>query len=272
MGFRIAIVGCSDPVTGEWASSAREVVSLLGREGHEVLRGRYLFEPYSHDLPRLKAQELNGFFRDPSVRFIFDVSGGDLANTVLPYLDFEAIRGSNATFFGYSDLSTVLNAIVAKTGRQAVNYQIRNIVYDHGPEQLEYFRSHVIQGRISLSDLELRFHRGSHLEGRVLGGNTRCFQKLAGTGYWPELDGAVLLLESYGGTPYSMATALEQYIQMGVFEKVSGVLLGTFTRIEREGLRPTMRDLVLDSIPKHIPVAETGYIGHNGDARAIVLG
>jgi len=269
---KIAIVGCSDPLFGEWGESARKVIELLLWEGYEVFPSDYLYNPFTKDLPKLKADELNGFFRDPEVRFIFDVSGGDLANTVLPYLDYEAIRGSNATFYGYSDLSTVLNAIVAKTGRKAVNYQIRNLVYDRKEEQMEYFKSHILEHKVTLVDLDIHYHRGSSMEGRVLGGNTRCFQKLAGTEYWPELDGAILLLESYGGVLFKMATALEQYIQMGVFEKVSGVILGTFTKMDRDGIKPTMKDLVLRSIPENIPVAETRFIGHNTDARAIVLG
>lgn len=272
MKHRIAIVGCSDPLFGEWGESARKVIELLSWEGYEVFPSDYLYEPFTKDLPRLKAMELNSFFRDPEMGFIFDVSGGDLANTVLPNLDYEAIRKSNATFYGYSDLSTVLNAIVAKTGRQAVNYQIRNLVYDLGEEQLEYFKSHILEHRVSLADLDIHYHRGSSMEGRVLGGNTRCFQKLAGTEYWPELEGSILLLESYGGVQYKMMTALEQYIQMGVFQKVKGVLLGTFTKMDKEGITPTMKDMVLENIPENIPVAETRFIGHNTDARAVVLG
>ncbi len=269
---KIAIVGCSDPLFGEWAESAKKVIELLKREGHEVVVGKYLFDPYSRDLPRRKAEELNSIFRDPDVGYIFDVSGGDLANTVLPYLDYDAIGKSGARFFGYSDLSTVLNAIVAKTGRQAVNYQIRNLVYDRSEEQLQYFRDHILEGNITLGDLDLRFHRGSSMEGRVLGGNTRCFQKLAGTGYWPSLDGAILLLESYGGVFYKMVTAFEQYSQMGAFEGLRGVILGTFTKIDKDGMTSALRDAVLDIVPSDIPVAETRFIGHNTDARAIVLG
>lgn len=69
-----------------------------------------------------------------------------------------------------------------------------------------------------------------------------------------------------------MMTALEQYIQMGVFRKVKGVLLGTFTKMDKEGITPTMKDMVLENIPENIPVAETRFIGHNTDARAVVLG
>ena len=67
-------------------------------------------------------------------------------------------------------------------------------------------------------------------------------------------------------------TALEQYRQMGVFDQVNGVILGTFTEMEREKLKPSIDELVLDIVPGYVPVAETRYIGHYTDARALVLG
>ena len=48
---------------------------------------------------------------------IYDISGGDIANEILPYLDFEVIKNSGKRFWGYSDLTTVINAIYEKTGK-----------------------------------------------------------------------------------------------------------------------------------------------------------
>lgn len=47
---------------------------------------------------------------------IFDISGGDLANTVLGHLDLDQIKDSQAVFYGYSDLTTILTAL-AKNGQ-----------------------------------------------------------------------------------------------------------------------------------------------------------
>ena len=67
---------------------------------------------------------------------MFDVSGGDESNGVLEYLDYEAIRERNAenpvAFFGYSDLTAVLNALYAKTGMRTGLYQIRNLAGSAG--------------------------------------------------------------------------------------------------------------------------------------------
>ena len=53
-------------------------------------------------------------YRDPEVKMIFDLSGGNLANDVLPFLDYSIIENSDKLFVGYSDLTCIINAILCK--------------------------------------------------------------------------------------------------------------------------------------------------------------
>ena len=270
-GKKATLVGCSDPLPQSEKEDVARLLRVLEENGLATAVSPVLLTK-GLPSPEEKAAALNGFFRDPALDFIFDVSGGDLANTVLPYLDYDAIRASRALYFGFSDLTTVINAIIAKTGREAVNYQVRNLVYDDAVSQQRYFRESVLTGRFDTAALEPSFLRGSRMEGKVYGGNIRCFLKLAGTPYWPDMTGGILLLESLGGGVYQMVTALEQYRQLGVFDKINGVLLGTFTRMEENDLKPTVEELVLRMTPENLPVAKTRRVGHYNAARAIPLG
>lgn len=270
-GKKIALVGCSDPLSQRGKEDVRRLVPLLEAEGLTVDLSPLLLRD-GLPAPAEKAAEVNRAFRDPGVEYIFDVSGGDLANTVLPYLDFDAIAASKALFFGYSDLTVILNAIVAKTGRPAVNYRIRNLLYDDAEAQLSYFREKILPLKFALSDLRPRFLRGDALCGRVIGGNVRCFLKLAGTPFFPEPDGGILLLESLGGDVYRIITALEQYAQAGVLDRINGILLGTFTHMRDKGLTPTVEELALAAAPPRVAVAVTPFVGHDPNARAILLG
>ena len=83
------------------------------------------------------------FYKDDKIKAIFDISGGDVANGILPYLDYEQIANSEKMFWGYSDLTTVLNAIYKKTGKASVLYQIRNLIYDCKEVQIADFRNTV---------------------------------------------------------------------------------------------------------------------------------
>ena len=69
-----------------------------------------------------------------------------------------------------------------------------------------------------------------------------------------------------------MTTMIEQYLELGTADQINGILLGTFTNMEREGLKPSIEEIVLRAFPEKIPVARTRFVGHGSDARAIVIG
>ena len=270
--MKAAFVACSDPMLLYQKEDIERLKMILEKEGLEVAVSPYLFERFRNPSGKEKADDLMGYFRDPEMDFIFDVSGGDIANSILQELDYDIISESRAVFCGYSDLTTVLNGIYTQTRRETVNYQIRNLLYDHAETAQAYFREHILKKNITADDLEYKFLRGDAMKGRVLGGNIRCFLKLAGTPFWPDLNGAILLLEAYSGSVMKMTTYLHQLKQMGVFEKIGGILLGTFSEMEEKQLKPTMEELVLSIVPSALPIAATRYIGHRTDARAIVIG
>ena len=59
---------------------------------------------------------------------------------------------------------------------------------------------------------------------------------------------------------------------MGVFEKINGILLGTFTKMEGEHCTPTMEELVQRYVGPDMPIAKTYEIGHGVDSKAVVIG
>lgn len=208
------------------------------------------------------------FFNDPEVEEIYDISGGDLANQVLDGLDYAAIGKSRAVFWGYSDLTTVINAIYAQTGKSSVLYQVKNMVWG----EIKEVQRRRFENRTALFDPQVRFVQGEKMEGVVVGGNIRCFLKLAGTRYFPDLWDKILLLEAYGGEVPQMATYLAQLKQLGAFEKVGGILLGTFTAMEAHACSPDITALVKEAAGTKITIAKTQEIGHGNDAKAIRIG
>ena len=204
-----------------------------------------------------RVEALMSAYRNPDIQEIYDISGGDIANSILPYLDYELIAKSNKRFWGYSDLTTIINAIYTKTGKISVLYQRRFYKEEYAD---------------TLFDVKYEFLQGKEMQGILLGGNIRCLLKLAGTEYWPDMTDKILLLEARSGKVPQMITFLSQLQQLGVFSKVSGILLGTFTEMEKEACRPTIEELVKEFAGNTIPIAKTWDIGHASDAKAICVG
>ncbi len=194
-----------------------------------------------------------------------DISGGDIANEILPYLDFAGIEKSGKQFWGYSDLTAVINAVYAKTGKSSVLYQVRNLIGTDAKNQIRRFSDTVLGGGKSLYLSGCNFLQKERMQGIVVGGNIRCLLKLAGTPFWPDMREKILLLEGFHG-------GVAQLQQMGVFAQINGLLLGTFTELEQKGYALFAAELAKQFAGADIPVARTGEIGHGADAKAIVIG
>ncbi|MBR2177054.1 MAG: LD-carboxypeptidase [Clostridia bacterium] len=241
----------------------------------KITPGQYIFSRQNSIASaeaKERADELMSFYRDDSITDIFDISGGDIANEILPYLDYNIIRNSPAVFWGYSDLTTIINAIYAKTGRASVLYQVRNIEGSFSCVQKKRFSDYFNGNEQSLFGVKYKMLVGNCMSGVVVGGNIRCFLKLAGTEYFPELQGKLLLLESLGGGEARMRTCLSQLKQLGAFEKISGIILGTFTDMQQKGISPTIEELVMNMAENRLPIAKTEEIGHGEDAKAVFIG
>ncbi len=233
-----------------------------------------------------RADALMHFYKDREIKAIFDISGGDIANEILPYLDYQMIAESDKLFWGYSDLTTIINAIYVKTGKESVLYQVRNLIGEDADNQIRNFGNTMLHQGQDLFEFGYHFVQqcqvteksqcqgqvATNMKGVVVGGNIRCLLKLAGTEYFPDTSGKILLLEARGGEVPQMVTYLNQLKQMGVFQKVAGILLGTFTKMEKTGVQPSIQELVKRYAGTDIPIACTSWIGHGADAKAIIIG
>lgn len=275
MGFKkTGIVCCSNGLKHTYEREIKELQQTLADMGIESVLSPYLFarDGVASGTAQERAKAVNDFYKDDSIDAICDISGGDIANAILLYLDYDMIAKKNKQFWGYSDLTTVINAIYAKTGKSGVLYQIRNVLYEQCEIQMADVKNVICDGGDALYQIDRRYVQGSEMHGIVVGGNIRCFLKLAGTGYMPDLQGKILLLESRSGTVARMETYLSQLQQIGAFERVAGVLLGTFTEMDARKCMPDIVQLVKKYTGSAVPIAVTGQIGHGTDSKGIVIG
>lgn len=273
-GSKVALVSCSNGISKSNRSKIGKLQEVFTSMGLEPVLGECVFEKDSvfGGSAKERAASLMKFYEDPEIEIIFDVSGGDIANEILPWLDFSVIGASEKEFWGYSDLTTILNGIYTKTGKASTLYQVRNLIKNDGINQMRHFQETVLEGQNSLYSFAYEFLMGEQMEGVVVGGNIRCLLKLAGTEYWPDMRGKILLLEAWSGGAPQMATYLAQLHQLGVFSLVSGILLGTFTMMEADEEWPDVETLVREYLPENMPLARTSQIGHGSDSRAIRIG
>ena len=269
---KMALVVCSNGKNIEDKDRLEKLESILVEMGLVPIFTKYIYKDKigRGEKAQVRAEELMSFYKNKEIKAIFDISGGDIANEVLDYLDYDVIKRNYKPFFGYSDLTTVLNALVSKTNEINYLYQILNII--ESDKIRENFEDTFLKNNQTLFDVKWKFFQGSSIEGRVVGGNIRCFLKLAGTKYFPEVENKVLFIEGLGTSIEGLVTHLAQLKQIGVFDKISGLLIGTFTKIEKEISEEELFELVKDFIPEHLPVVKTSEVGHAKDSKVLKIG
>ena len=275
-GDKIGVISCSNGLSIKNKNIIEELKLNLNSLDIEMVEGDTLYaKEYNlfSGTGEEKARALEKLFLDKDIKMIFDISGGDLANEVLDFLDFNLIKENPKPFFGYSDLTVLLNAIYSQCDITTYNYQLRNLVGKFKEEQMQNFKASFIEGKEDIFNLDYKWINGSHLEGIVVGGNIRCLLKLAGTKYMPDFKDKILFLESFSGNSAKMVTYITQYKNLGVFNEVKGIILGEFTEMEREDLKPDIVEILKRVIGEiNIPILKTSDLGHGADAKCIPIG
>ena len=115
-GDKIGIVCCSNGQKAAYAEKIKRLENTLTDIGLQPVFSDYIYEKESifSATVQERASALMNFYKDDEIKGIFDISGGDVANGILPYLDYDVIAKSSKLFWGYSDLTTVINAIYKK--------------------------------------------------------------------------------------------------------------------------------------------------------------
>lgn len=271
----IGLISCSNSLNNDMEVKINNLIHILKAMNISVVYSKVLYKNnnYVSYSAKTKAMELMKLYTDNNIKAIFDLSGGDLANEVLDYLDFDIIAKSNKPFFGYSDLTVILNSLFAKTNTINYNYQLRNLIREDSDNQIANFKNSILEGNNDLFNFNYKWIQGSSMEGIIVGGNIRCFLKLAGTKYMPNFNNKILFLEALSGDFNKISTFLTQYNQIGAFNNINGILLGTFTELEKDFSSPSVYDILRNILDNpNIPIAKTNELGHGADSKCIPIG
>ncbi|HCC07255.1 MAG TPA: hypothetical protein DEP72_03685 [Clostridiales bacterium] len=269
-GDIIGIVSPSGSITKEIMIQFNEGVKFLKEQGFNIKYGKNIFkvDDYSAGTPEEKADDINEMFADKEVKAIICSQGGDNANSVLPLLDYELIKNNPKVFMGISDITVLLLGIYKKTGM--ITFHGNDIMWGFGWNPSKYdedeFKKIIVEGQIGkiIKNGERKTVREGITEGSLVGGNIKCLMKLAGTDYFPEMKDSILFLEEHTTTPEECDYQFNQLKQMGVFEKIKGVVIGYIYGLQAENENLIQMEEVLLNVTKEytFPILKINDFGH----------
>jgi muramoyltetrapeptide carboxypeptidase len=220
-----------------------------------------------------RAADINAMYADPEVRAVFAVRGGWGAARILPLLDWDAIRNRPKLLIGYSDVTALHLAFAGRAGYATIHggnassswqkqswESLWRLAFAGEAPVLGGAQTEAETGRIG------RTIRGGTARGRLLGGNLTILSTLMGTGWLPEMDGAILFVEDTNEAEYRIDRMLQQLRLAGVLGRLNGVIFGQCTSCRTDA--PDYAGFTLDQVidqylgPLGIPAFTGGDIGH----------
>ncbi|CDH27082.1 putative Muramoyltetrapeptide carboxypeptidase [Xenorhabdus bovienii str. Jollieti] len=248
-----------------------------------------------------RASSINRAILSENTDIIMAVFGGYNCNDLLEHIDFIELHRTNKVLIGYSDITALLNAYYAVTG--GVSF--------HGPGfgtfcnpslpaetvngftkalRLTNIEERLIQPQMTASDLwflksgfgprewkshpEWRTINEGEIKGILIGGNIESLVNLIGTKYCPDFDNKILLLESGFNTDPSQFRMWVSHLKAcGIFDKISGLLIGNFTECSRKRFSPSYLDnLISEFVPEIVPTLVNFSSSHTDPILTLPIG
>ncbi len=292
-GDRVVVVSPSSTIAPLRTQIEQGAAALAQALNVMVHFGDHAFatDHYSAGTPAQRAQDLMSAFTTPDVAAIVLSLGGATAIDILDLLDYDAIAANPKILAGISDSSTVLNAVTARTG----------LVTFHGLELLDLARGPLPYTLGSLRSVWCERWSGSYepnpawrdlddepttytgrraikpgrARGIAVGGNSEAFMQLLGTPYCPDVDGAILVLETYRLQKRHIHALLVTLRLRGILDTIAGLVLGYCLGSDAPGAGNDrdLADIVQEATRGHdLPVLQIGEIGHQVENLILPLG
>lgn len=277
-GDTIGVVSSSEPITEDRIVDIESSIKFFEDLGFKVKLGKYLKnnELGYGTLAKNKAEDFNEMFKDKEVKAIFCACGGFNVNSVFDYLDYEEIKKNPKIMCGYSDPTSIINAIYAKTG--LITFQGPNFgslaETEEGTE--EYSRKEVIKRfidgdlKLGTDDDEYITIRKGQAEGILVGGNLSLVSHLVAGKYKLDFTDKILFIEELAfESPAGMVSNYLYYMkQNGVFDKIKGLWIGSY-----ESEIP-LEKIVLDTLGNEykFPIIKSNNFGHIDRKTVIPIG
>lgn len=245
-----------------------------------------------------RVADIHTAFADKSVKAIMTIIGGANSNQLLKYLDYELIKNNPKIFCGFSDITALENAILAKTGL-VVYYgpHFSSLGMKYGCDYtFEHFAKMLLtDGKDDITPSEIwsddlwfldqekrefeanegywNIHSGE-ASGTIIGGNLGTFNLLLGTSYRPkfEKDTILFIEDTEGCSLPEFERNLQALIYQPDFENVKALVVGRFqkgSKVTREGL-----EFILNTKAelKELPILANVDFGHSAPLLTIPLG
>lgn len=268
-GDTIGVIAPSNYIEKDDLEYINASIALMEASGFKVKFGKYVFEDtlgYGTS-PEKRAADINWAFKDDEVKAIMCVKGGEDSNTTLDYIDYEMIKEHSKIICGFSDNTSILNAIHEKTG----------LVTYHGPtfksltswetgyaykQFIKTFAENTESLIMGEPEDEYTTIQVGQATGELVGGNLSLFTKLICGKYAVNLQDKILFLEELGfeAAPEMVNSNIYYLKQNGIFDRIAGLWIGNYEHPSKVSIEKIIKNAIGDEYK--FPIIKSDNFGH----------
>lgn len=221
-----------------------------------------------------RADDLQWAIDHPEVKAIICNRGGYGAIRLFDTVNWANLLREPKWILGFSDI-TNFHCLGLRLGIETAHTTMPLNFQENTPEALESLM-HVLHG--SHNEYTWQAHPANKpgtSEGIVVGGNLSILYSLLGTPYCPNFEHAILFIEDLGEQLYHIDRMLNAFRLAGVFERISGLIVGGMTDLKdtANATQWTVEELISEHTRfRNIPIAFHAPVGHISDNRAFICG
>lgn len=250
-----------------------------------------------------RCNDLHAAFADPEIRAVFQLYGGYDTNQLLPHLEWELLAANPKVLCGYSDTSALLLAATAKSG--LVTFHGPAVLPEFGePGGPEPYTCEQLLAAVAGTEAPRRLSppgyaydefrawgtpaeltpprrrpvcgwrwlRPGEARGRLLGGHLGTVLSLAGSPFWPDWRMCIAFFEDLEPRFGEFRRSIAQLQQLGVFDRLAGLVLGRFARVSGK-FSANAHDWLAEFLKRYsFPVLVDVDIGHTDPMLTLPLG
>lgn len=276
-GDTIGVIAPSNVISEKDEEYIEKSTKLFEDLGYKIKFGKYIrtntlgYGPTA----KQKAQDINEMFADKDVKAIICVKGGADSNTTFDYINYEIIKNNPKIICGFSDSTSITNAIYAKTGLITFNgptfKSLTSWETDYAfKELIKRFQDKSL--KLGTKNDKYETIKEGIAEGELIGGNLSLITRLVSGKYSLEFTDKILFMEELGFE--SDANLVNHYLyymkQNGVFNKIKGIWVGNYEHESGIALEKILLDVIDGKY--NFPIIKSNNFGHCDKKTVIPIG
>ena len=276
IGDTIGVVAPSDPIIGENIDEIMLAKKKVEEKGFKVEFSKNVFSNslgYSSSAKE-KADDINYMFANKDIKMIWCAKGGENSNSTFDYLDYDLIKENPKIICGYSDITSITNIITAKTGIVTFSgTNFKTIATDETDFSFNEAIKRFVDCDTNLGKpQDYKALKKGVATGKLVGENLSLTRGLVEGKYKIDFNNKILFIEELGfETGPALAYNYLYYMkQNGVFDKISGLWIGSYNHESNISLEQIIFDVIGNKY--NFPIIKSDNFGHIEEKIVIPIG